>query len=148
MPHDPIDIGQKILLKDTAGGNDRVVLEKYEAPATPDSGYAHDPYREKDREVAATMMKWLNKHYPGHLWGCIADLAQGIVKFNIPILMGVNHWWVVNLKTHDVIEGMHLGAGEILERYRLERGRFNLDSFLDAREKHSALVVPNRKVPN
>jgi len=102
---------------------------------------------ERDAAIAATMMKWLNRHYPGHLWGCIADTRQGIVKFNIPILMGMNNWWVVNLRTHDIIDGMRQGAGQILERYRLRRGRFDLTTFLEARDKHSALVIPSRKVP-
>ena len=148
MPHDIITTRQDVLEKTTAGGHDRVVLEKYEAPADGDGGFAPDPYKEQDIAIARTMMSWLEKHYPGHLWGCIADSAQGIVKFNLPILMGINHWWVVNLRTHDVIDGMRQGAGQILERYRLKRGRFELVSFLEAREKHSALVDHRRKVPN
>lgn len=147
MPHDAVTIRQDILLKDTHGGNDRVVLTKHEAPADNDGGVAHDPYKAKDLEIAGTMHRWLERHYPGHLWGCVADSRQGIVKFNIPILMGLQQWWVVNLRTHDIIDGMRQGAGQILERYRLDRGRFNLDQFLDARAKHSALVVPSRKVP-
>jgi hypothetical protein len=147
MPHDIITTNQTVLEKTTHGGNDRVVLEKYEAPCSPDGGYAPDPYREQDAAIARTMMAWLEKHYPGHHWGCIADSAQGIVKFNMPILMGVLDWWVVNLRTHDIIDGMRQGAGQILERYRLRRGPFELVSFLEARAKHSALVNHRRKVP-
>jgi hypothetical protein len=147
MPHDAETIRQDILFKDTQGGNDRVVLTKYEAPASANNGFAHDPYRAKDMEVAKTMMAWLERHYPGHLWATVANHAQGIVQFNIPILMGLDEWWVVNLRTHDIIDGMRQGAGQILERYRLARGRFDLSSFLDARAKHSRLVLPSRKVP-
>ena len=147
MPQDAVTTRQDILLRDTPGAHDRVVLTKYEAPSTDDATPAFDPYRDQDNAIAATMMRWLNKHYPGHLWACIADSAQGIVKFNIPILMGLQNWWVVNLSTHDIIDGMAQGAGQILERYRLPRGRFEVVSFLEAREKHSALVVPGRKVP-
>lgn len=147
MPHDAVTIRQDVVAKDEHGGHDRVVLTKYEAPANADGGIADDPYKERDIEVAGTMMKWLNKHYPGHMWGCISDIAHGIVKFNIPILMGVTDWWVINLRTHDVIDGMRQGAGQILERYRIPRGRFQLAPFLEARAKHSKLVLPNRKVP-
>jgi hypothetical protein len=147
LPHDPVTLRQDVVLKDIHGGNDRIVLTKYEAPSTPDSGIAADPYKEQDIAIAGTMMKWLEKHFPGHLWGCISDIKQGIVKFNLPILMGVNAWFVVNLMTHDICDGLANGAGEILERYRLPRGRFHLDSFLDARQKHSKLVMPSRKVP-
>ena len=38
-------------------------------------------------------------------------------------------------------------GGELLERYGLPRGRFELAPFLEARDKHSALVVPGREVP-
>lgn len=147
MPHDPKIEKQTVELKDTTGGHDIVVLQTYEAPADGDGGYAYDPFRAKDFEIAGTMKSWLSKHYPGHLWATVADLQQGIVKFNIPILMGMQQWWVVNLHTHDVIDGMRQGAGQILERYGLRRGRFQLDPFLEAREKHSALVLPSRKVP-
>lgn len=147
MPHDAVTVRQDVVLKDTHGGNDRVMLTKYEAPATPDNGVAYDPHKELDRSIASNMMKWLEQHYPGHLWGCVADTAQGIVKFNIPVLMGFADYWVVNLRTHDIVNGMKQGAGQILERYGLKRGRFELDPFLEARAKHSKLVLPSREVP-
>jgi hypothetical protein len=147
MPHEPIIVGEEILPKTTRGGHDMVLLEKYEAPADGDGGFAEDPYRAQDARVAATMMKWLNKHYAGYPWATVADLAQGIVKFNIPVLMGNHQWYVVNLRTHDVIDGLHKGAGEILERYRQPRDGFDLGAFLEAREKHSKLLVPSRLVP-
>jgi hypothetical protein len=147
LPLDPITVREDIIEKDECGGHDRVVLSKYEAPANDNGLAAFDPYEAKDHEIAQTMMRWLDREYPGHLWATHADTRQGIVKFNIPILMGVNQWWVVNLRTHDIINGMRAGAGQILERYRLRRGRFQLAPFLEAREKHSALVMPGREVP-
>lgn len=147
MPQDPILVRQDVVEKTTSGGNDRVLLTKYEAPSNADGDPAHDPFKEKDAEVAATMMRWLEEKYPGHHWGTVADLAQGIVKFNSPILMGFDKWWVVNLRTHDIVEGMRAGAGQILERYGLRRGRFNLTEFLEARAQHSRLVLPSREVP-
>jgi hypothetical protein len=147
MPHDPIKLKEDVVLKDAPGAHDSIIITKHEAPANADNSVAVDPYKAKDLEVAGTMMAWLKKHYPGHMWGVVADLRQGIVKFNIPILMGVNHWWVVNLSTHDIIDGVRQGAGQILERYGLRRGRFELNSFLEARAHHSALVMPGRPVP-
>jgi len=148
MPHDPETIRQDVVEKSTYGGHDLTVLTKYEAPAADDGiGIADDPFKEKDIAVAHTMMRWLNKHFPGYPWACVSDLRQKIVSFNIPILMGVNSWYVINLTTHDIIDGLTKGAGEILERYRLPRHRFHLGAFLDAREQHSKLLVPTRKVP-
>lgn len=147
MPHDPILVGQEIVPKTHTGGHDMVVLDKYIAPASDDGGIAFDPFKEQDATVKATMMKWLNKHYPGYPWATESDLKNRIVKFNIPILMGVNHWYAVNLRTHDIVDGMYKGAGEILERYRQSREGFNLGAFLEARAKHSKLIIPSRKVP-
>lgn len=147
MPHDPILLRQDVIPKAKTGGHDMVVLTKHEAPATPDEGIAHDPYKAKDLEVAGTMMKWLNEKYAGYPWATQCDSKQGIVKFNIPILMGTDYWYVINLHTHDIVEGMHKGAGEILERYRQPRTGFNLGAFLEARGKHSKLIIPGRPVP-
>lgn len=147
MPHDPVTIRQDVVEKTTHGGNDRVLLTKYEAPAASNTARAHDPFEHSDRAIAANMMKWLEREYPGHLWGCVSDQAQGIVKFNIPVLMGFADFWVINLRTHDIIDGMKQGAGQILERYGLKRGRFELDPFLEARAKHSKLVISGRAVP-
>lgn len=147
MPHDPIILKQDVIEKSETGGHDMVVLTKHEAPANDAGGVAFDPFKDKDIAVAETMMRWLRRYFPGYPWACVSDLKQGIVKFNIPILMGITDWWVINLRTHDIIDGMHVGAGQILERYRLPRHRFHLGSFLEAREQHSKLVLPSRKVP-
>lgn len=147
MPHDPETVALDVIEKSAFGAHDMVVQTKYEAPSDSDGGIAEDPFKEKDIEVAHTMMRWLNRHFPGYPWACIADLKNKIVKFNIPILMGVNAWYVINLTTHDIVEGLAKGAGEILERYRLPRHRFHLGAFLGAREQHSKLIVPTRKVP-
>ena len=112
MPNDLVTVDQTVVPKDTFGGNDRVVLEKYEAPSDFEGNPAPDPFREQDRALAKTMMAWLEKHYPGHLWTCVADLKQGVVCFNIPILMGTNEYWVVNLSTTDIVEGMRRARGK------------------------------------
>ena len=148
MPHDAEITNQTVMLKEHHGGHDMVLVEKYEAPASADGGIAPDEFRERDFSIARNMMTWLRREYPGYPWNAVSDLAQGIVKFNIPIMMGINNYWLINLRTHpDIIREMARGAGQILERYRLSRQRFILDEFLDAREKHSALVIPTRKVP-
>ena len=60
--------------------------------------------------------------------------------------MGMNYAYLV--KGRDLTaEAVLKGGGELLERYRLPRGRFDLDRFLEAREKHSVLVGRSKKVP-
>lgn len=146
MPHDPIIVKQDVIEKTGFGGHDMVVVHQHEAPAADDGGVAYDPYQEKNEEIAQTMMRWLLKHYAGYPWKTVADYAQGVVRFNIPILME-NMWWAINLHTTDIVDGMRQGAGQILERYRLPRDRFHLGAFLEARAKHSKLIIPSRPVP-
>lgn len=149
MPHDPKTVGFTHVPKDTFGAHDLAIQAKYDRPAN-DNGNGlidTDPFKAKDFEAAKTMSDWLQREYPGHFWACIADLRQGIVRFNIPVLMGMEKWYVINIHTHDIIDGLKKGAGEILERYRMGRGRFVLDEFLTARAKYGRLALPFRKIP-
>lgn len=148
MPHDSVIERQDVLLRDTKGGHDRVMLTRHEAPATPDGGVGVDLLKEYDEWAARQVMKTLESEYPGHCWRVVHDSFQGMCLISIPILMGINHYMAVNLKTHALDDHrVKVAGGEILERYGLKRGRFELTPFLEAREKHSALVVPSRKVP-
>ena len=68
---------------------------------------------------------------------------------SIPILMGINKYWAINLVTDYLDDKLLIRcAGDLLQRYGLRPRRFELDPFLDAREKHSALVVPTREFPD
>lgn len=146
MPHDPKVSSVKF-------ENGRFYIEQHEAPAEVDDrgNYlrAEDPFQQADADMAKAMMVWLDKHFPmGGYWATNADLKQGICWFNIPALMGQDFVWRINLRTHsDVPMEMHKGAGEILERYDLPRGRFDADRFAAARAKHSRLVLPTRQIP-
>lgn len=148
MPHDLVTERQTVLERTRLGGHDRVVLQRYEAPATADGGIGEDVRKDYDQWAAAQVMAVLEAEYPDHLWRVVHDSHHGVCLISIPILMGINNYMAVNLRTHalDNVRVKNAG-GEILERYGLKRGRLELGSFLDARAQHSALVVPNRKVP-
>lgn len=148
MANDPVLTDQH-LIEGGKGEHDIVILEKHEAPSNALGNAAFDPWKEYDAWRAKRVMEVLNAHYPGHLWCVVSDNAHGIVKISIPVLMGVGNWFVINQMTHDVTPGMVIVAGgEILERYGLERGRLKIGEFLEARAKHSALLVTSRKVPD
>jgi hypothetical protein len=99
-----------------------------------------------DLAAARAVRRILDTAYPGHDWEVVADSGQGYVAFRIPALMGMNYAYLV--KGRDLTPAAVLkGGGELLERYRLPRGRFDLDRFLAARAKHSILVDRSRKVP-
>jgi hypothetical protein len=99
-----------------------------------------------DLAAARAVRRILDTAYPGHDWEVVADSAQGYVAFRIPALMGANFAYLV--KGRDLTaEAILKGGGELLERYRLPRGRFDLDRFLAARAAHSILLDRSKKVP-
>lgn len=144
MPQDAFTVRQDVI--EETGHHDVVVLEKYEAPGDPE---VEDLFRDFDNWRAKRIFSLLIAHYPGHLWATQSDVAQGIVKIGIPILMGICNWYVINLSQTELTPGAIIVAGgEILERYRLPRSRLELGSFLQARANHSALVNPWQAVPS
>lgn len=145
MSGDPETTAETVV-EGTNGRHDIVLVERHIAPSEGEE----DPVKDFDAWRARRVMAVLQHAYPGHLWAVDHDLKQGVCKISIPILMGICAWWVFNLRTHgELTKGMVIAAGgEILERYGLSRVRFNLATFLEAREKHSALVNRHRSVPN
>jgi hypothetical protein len=142
---DPIPIRQT-LMEGGFGQPDQVIKAEYEKSSGPHAKF--DQWAEYDVWVAARMLSILLSEYPGHPWRCRHDSIQGVALISNWILMGMGHWMAVNLKTHDLTPDLIIRmGGEILERYGLPRGKLELGSFLEARNKHSALVIKSRKVP-
>jgi hypothetical protein len=99
-----------------------------------------------DIAAATAVRRILDAAYPGYDWEVVADSAQGYVAVRIPTLMGGN--WAYKLNGKDVTpQAVVRGGGEVLERYRLPRGKFDLDRFLEARETHSVLLDRSKTVP-
>ena len=148
MPHDAVTLREDVLAKQSHGEHDLVVRTQYEAPAGPDGEVADDPFARMDLANAKWMMDVLQAKYAGHPWRCVYDGRNKMAFVSIPILMGINKYWAINLVTDELTDGLLMrSGGELLERYGLPRGRFELAPFLEARDKHSALVVPGREVP-
>jgi hypothetical protein len=100
-----------------------------------------------DVAAARAIRRILDTAYPGHDWEVVADSGQGYVAFRIPVLMGAHYAYLVKGKDLTA-EAVLRGGGELLERYRLPRGKFDLDRFMEAREQHSILLDRRRKVPS
>src|SRR5262249_43133947 len=108
---------------------------------------AEPPRHAYELWAARRVFELLKSHYPGHLWAVDFSLARGGAAISIPILLGGN--WVYFIRLADLTPAMVVRAGgEILERYRLPRGRFELGSFLGARARHSIMAGNSRKVPS
>ncbi|MBV8755391.1 MAG: hypothetical protein JO328_21265 [Hyphomicrobiales bacterium] len=120
-------------------------LVRTEARFVP-SGEGSQERARADLATARAVRRILDTAFPGHDWEVLADSRQGYVAFRIPTLMGAN--WAYLIKGRELTpEAVLKGGGELLERYRLPRGKFDLDRFLEARAAHSILLDRRRKVP-
>jgi hypothetical protein len=121
-------------------------LVRVEARFVP-SGAGSRECARTDVATARAVRRILDTAYPGHDWEVLADSRQGYVAFRIPALMGMNYAYLV--KGRELTpEAVLKGGGELLERYRLPRGRFDLDRFVEARERDSVLLDRSRKIPS
>lgn len=82
-----------------------------------------------DLVTARNIAETLHKHYPGHLWAVTCEGEKGIATVRNMSLSG--NWGFI-LKLKDVYADGRLkcvtgAGGEILERFRLSRGRANRD---------------------
>jgi hypothetical protein len=145
------EIRNQTVIEGGSGQHDMVLLERYVGPNPESISEAEKFQAVYDFDIwrANRVKSVLLMIYPGHLWAVEHDLAQGVCKIKLPLLMPITAWYVLNLGTHgDLTKGMIIASGgELLERYRQRRGRFNLAEFLDARAKYSALVDRRRQVP-
>jgi hypothetical protein len=120
-------------------------LVRVEARFVPSGDGSHERAA-GDLAAARSVRRILDTAYPGHDWEVIADSGHGYVAFRIPALMGMNFAYLV--KGKDLTpEAILKGGGELLERYRLPRGKFDLDRFLETRDKHSILLDRRKKIP-
>ena len=95
--------------------------------------------QEAEYEMAKQMAEILQKQYPGHRWATFADSRQGITWVAIPALMGPSLRYVIHISKMssypEMCQQLREAAGQILERFKLERGRFDVVSFSEARKR-------------
>lgn len=96
-----------------------------------------DPHRGFDLFVATRIKEILDHHYPGYPWKVVSDAQQGVVYFNIPVLMGETLHWLIRLAQWDDLNPKLVidGGGELLERMNMPRKGFEVMAFLEARAK-------------
>lgn len=123
---------------------------RYEAPGLGEFD-EKDPFQAADLTLTGRVADVIQRHYPGHPWMIEVSHEQGVVMVSIPLFTG-RHKYVIHintLKTDPALRTVIRAAGEILERYRIPRNRFNVDDFLTAldgipkhqRAHHGKLVV-------
>lgn len=139
MAHNRIDVPQLVRAErqDRIAGRQMENLVLYVPPLDG----SLDPHGEFDLFVARRCMEILQHHYPGYPWNVKSNAQQGIIYFNIPILMGETLHWLIKLKQWDDMNPKLVidGAGELLERMNLPRRGFEVMAFIEARNNKGKL---------
>ena len=88
-----------------------------------------------DMLMAKTLSEKLMAAYPNHAWAVNVEHRTGLISIRDMYLSGQ---WGYVLKLKNIYSSSSLerdavrGAGEMLERFRLSRGKFNVDEYADA----------------
>ena len=91
---------------------------------------AEDQITANDMVLAKEMADALFAHYPGHLWGVTVDGKQGMAYIRNLSLSGKYGYklrLVANYSASEFRKRVIRAGGEILERYRLDRGPVKQD---------------------
>jgi hypothetical protein len=136
---DPIVVRLEVV--ESGGFRRKMLTASKRTTLTEDQWVAYDQW------AAQRAMALLRHHYPGYdgWWRVSYDSGQGICDISMPLLMGANA--VIREKLPITPQWVVRAGGEILERYRLPRSRFDLDRLLEARGQHSRLLMPWQRVP-
>ena len=95
-----------------------------------------------DYTTAKNVAEHLEKKYPGWLWA--VNTMDGVVTVKSMLLSG--NWGFVlhEDKLDNDYKAVTLAGGEILERYRQHRGKFNQDRYRDLTMDHKSQLNGDR----
>jgi len=100
-----------------------------------------------DFETAKFMAELLHKHYPDHLWGVTVQSDQGIATVRNLRLSG-NWGFILKMKNiatrKELRRNTMMAGGELLERYRLSRGRFRAEEYLDLKVDYAGRILGDK----
>ena len=126
-----------------------VVKVNYEHPDLGDDPRP-DPHAYADIALAKRIGEVLQFHYPAHPWYVEVEHVHGIAKVSIPALMGWTAYFVIHLGSLSVDPSMKIvvkAGGEILERYKLPRNKYDFFAFAEACRKVNYIDWRKSKVP-
>ena len=110
----------------------------YEGPLTDDGALAEHPHRAAELATAKWTGELLQRTYPGHPWYVEVEIGKihardGLIKLRLLGIMPPNYWYTSKLSEVASDPGgkrtILKGAGELLERYGLHRGKFDNDDW-------------------
>lgn len=110
---------------------------RYEHPGLGDH-FDPDPFARAKMATTKWVGDLLNRVYPGHAWHVEVTMSKtgGLIKMRLNGIMPANRWYCVQVAETLTDPGgrrtVLKGAGELLERYQVRRGAFNLDDWRNA----------------
>ena len=118
---------------------------------TPDGGLSHEEAWRiaSETDMARKIAECLQLYYPGHAWEVTVDSRKGGAEMRIAILMTGAHCFFMRFDDiagpNDFNRVVRDAGGELLERFKIPRGGFDLTAFIEAQPK--AVLHINQKVP-
>lgn len=136
------------LPKTSFGGHDRLLIQQCGTVDSATGLLTVEDIDKFDLWCAKQAGAVLEQHYPGWDFKIEQKTQDKMAYISLPVLMGERFCVAVNLTTHSLdSDRVKNVGGEILERYGLPRGPFKLADFLEARAKHSRLIMPWLPIP-
>lgn len=119
--------------QETVRGIELLTTEAY----TPPADGLLDPYRGADLSLAKAVAATLASKYGGYPWSVISNIAQGILAFQLPELMGPTLNVVIRIKDYNALDNALIldRAGNLLERMGLPRERCDMDLYREAKAR-------------
>jgi len=119
--------------QETDRGVELIITEAY----TPPADGLLDAYRSADMALAREVAKVLAKKYWGYPWSVTSNIAQGILAFQLPELMGPTLNVVIRIKDYNALNDALIldRAGNLLERMGLPRERCDMDLYREAKAR-------------
>lgn len=99
----------------------------------------------REQFLAKRISEILEKHYPEHFWAVNVDINGGVaVVYNLRL--SGNWGFVLHLNNIEVghktfARLVMQSGGELLERYRLRRGRYCIDEYSQLHHDHAGRIV-------
>lgn len=87
-----------------------------------------------EQVMAKNMAEVLNRHYPGHMWAVnVQDSVVNVFNLALSGRWGFTLSIPAQYSASDFDRQVMRAGGELLERYRLARGRFNEENYAGLR---------------
>ena len=139
-----------ILVKRTSFRQHGTPLLRIKSELMPSGDGSHLKHAGADISLADRITEVLERHYPGNFWQIEVDHGKGVAKIRIPVLMAADYWGIIHLRTIFSDPGLRCvvrTGGNLLERYEVPRGMFDLGAWLTAKAKHGRNALLRRKPP-